>query len=157
MRGSIVYYRLTKLKFECTGCGRCCYGGADDYIGVSTAEAERLRRYLGISRAWFRRRYLLQVEGVGRGIRLLADGRCSFLGADGRCRVYSVRPMQCRTYPFWPELIQTRGAWQNEARRCEGIGRGAGIDRRTVEVQLDRARVAEAAVAEKPQRRRTRS
>jgi len=35
-----------------------------------------------------------------------------------------VRPQQCRTYPFWPEIVETRGAWQEEARRCEGMGRG---------------------------------
>jgi Fe-S-cluster containining protein len=49
-----------------------------------------------------------------------ANGDCVFLGEGRRCRIYAVRPAQCRTYPFWPEL-ETRQAWRDEARRCEGI------------------------------------
>lgn len=141
-----MYYRLATLRFQCTGCGACCYGDRESYIAVSAAEIERIRDYLGLSPSWFRRRYLVRIAGVGRGIRLESDGRCAFLGADGRCRVYAVRPVQCSTYPFWPEVVATRGAWRGEAKRCEGIGRGRRVARQTVEVELERARVAEAAI-----------
>lgn len=30
-------------------------------------------------------------------------------------------PMQCRTYPFWPEPLTSRHDWEAEALRCEGI------------------------------------
>ena len=30
-------------------------------------------------------------------------------------------------YPLWPELLSSRRAWQAEAKRCEGIGRGTVI------------------------------
>jgi Fe-S-cluster containining protein len=148
-----VYHRLTTLRFECTGCGACCHGDSESYIGVSAAESERIRDYLGLSPAWFRRRYLVRVAGIGRSIRLEADGRCTFLDADGRCRVYPVRPVQCSTYPFWPEVVATRGAWRSEARRCEGIGRGPGVAQQTVEVELERARVAESAIKTEQRRR----
>lgn len=29
------------------------------------------------------------------------DGSCMFQQADGRCAIYEVRPLICRTYPFW--------------------------------------------------------
>ena len=51
-------------------------------------------------------------------------GPCVFLTQDNRCRIYAVRPLQCRTYPFWPEVVESRAVWRGEARRCEGIDQG---------------------------------
>ncbi|NIP73123.1 MAG: YkgJ family cysteine cluster protein [Gammaproteobacteria bacterium] len=133
-----MYYRFVALRFRCSGCGRCCHGDDDSFIAVSGEEAERIRRYLGLSAAWFRRRYLVPLDGGERGLRIDAGGRCALLGRDGRCRIYPVRPTQCRTYPFWPENVASRSAWLREARRCEGIGRGPHYPRRYVEAQLRR-------------------
>ncbi|HKK14360.1 MAG TPA: hypothetical protein VKA14_06825, partial [Gammaproteobacteria bacterium] len=66
------------------------------------------------------------------------------LGRDGRCRIYPVRPVQCRTYPFWPEVVATRTAWEREAGRCEGIGRGAAVPLERIRAQLRRQRASEA-------------
>ena len=51
-------------------------------------------------------------------------------------RVYPVRPLQCRTYPFWPEVLASRQAWQREARRCEGINRGRAVPAGRIRRQL---------------------
>jgi hypothetical protein len=32
--------------------------------------------------------------------------------------------VQCRLYPFWPELVESRAAWKEEAKLCPGIGKG---------------------------------
>jgi len=50
------------------------------------------------------------------------DGACILLGKDGRtCSAYEARPMQCRTYPFWPSAVVGKAEWETEAARCEGI------------------------------------
>ena len=79
--------------------------------------------YLGLTWKWFRRHYLRRLED---GDLVAADnaGTCIFLDAGGQCGIYAVRPVQCRTYPFWPELVGSEAVWQREARRCEGINRG---------------------------------
>ena len=123
-----MYYQVARLKFECTGCGRCCFGDADSYIQVSDAEAEGIRVQLGVSRAWFRRRYLVRLEdGLGQGVRIDPDGRCSLLGSDMRCRVYAQRPRQCRTYPFWPEVVASpaiqTSTWAKFSLRRHNIGK----------------------------------
>src|SRR5437762_14252627 len=41
---------LAGLRFRCTGCGACCTGRGDYYVGVSRDEQERIRRFLKISR-----------------------------------------------------------------------------------------------------------
>jgi Fe-S-cluster containining protein len=40
------------------------------------------------------------------------------------CSIYSVRPYQCRTWPFWPENLTTPNHWQRSAARCPGMAAG---------------------------------
>ena len=35
------------------------------------------------------------------------------------------RPLQCHTYPFWPEIMASKKAWESEKSGCEGINRGS--------------------------------
>ena len=126
------FFESASLRFSCTGCGKCCETAGDYYVYLTLKEAALIRGHLGLSHAWFRRRYLARLEegelvlGPGR------DDRCVFLDPDGRCRVYPVRPLQCRTYPFWPEVAGSRREWQREARRCEGIGNGPVVSRAAI-------------------------
>lgn len=110
-------------RFACTGCGKCCTGRGSWVIEVNRAEQERIRRHLGIGRDWLRRRYVFRFDDETESLRMHPNGDCVFLEDGRRCRIYAVRPAQCRSYPFWPELA-SRAAWRAEARRCEGIGTG---------------------------------
>jgi Fe-S-cluster containining protein len=123
-------------RFACTGCGKCCTGGSRYVVEVSRAEQRRIQKHLGVSWAWFRRKYLFRFDDETESLRM-PKGRCVFLDADNRCRVYQARPLQCRTYPWWPELMNRR-AWRLEARRCEGIGRGSVVPLAQVRRQLAR-------------------
>lgn len=126
------------FRFACTGCGKCCTGRGDYYVAVTAQEQRRIQRFLKISWPWFRRRYVT-ADDDGETLRWAGD-RCVFLGPDRRCRIYAVRPAQCRQYPFWPEVVKSAGAWQREQRRCEGIGRGAVIPLAQVRRRLARQR-----------------
>jgi Fe-S-cluster containining protein len=47
-----------------------------------------------------------------------------FLTERGTCGVYPARPTQCRTFPFWPDLVRG-GRWTRRAHSlCEGVGSG---------------------------------
>jgi len=51
------------------------------------------------------------------------DKDCPFL-KDNRCGVYKARPWQCRTWPFWPENMNS-DVWEKEvASWCPGAGKG---------------------------------
>jgi uncharacterized protein len=130
-----MYYKNRPLHFECTGCGKCCTGSKDYYVAVTPVEQRRIQESLGISRAWFRRHYLFRADDGVESLRM-PGGRCILLGDDNRCRVYSVRPAQCRHYPFWPELVGRETAWRLERRRCEGIGRGTAVPIAEIERRL---------------------
>ncbi len=120
--------RFEGLRFECTQCGQCCRRrGPYAHVYITEDELEALAAHLGDDVAAVRQRYTFRDEFGYRQLRFQADA-CVFLDtATGRCRVYEARPLQCRTFPFWPELIGRRG-WKREARRiCEGVGRGAAV------------------------------
>lgn len=118
------YYQKTELRFRCTGCGNCCYGDPQTYyIDASTKELDNIRQHLRLSLKWFLKRYTQVLPWGGRGIRLNANGACSFL-VNSRCRIYHHRPAQCRTYPFWPEVVDSKRHWLAETKRCEGINQG---------------------------------
>jgi len=47
------------------------------------------------------------------------DG-CIFLNNDtNACQIYEARPVQCRTYPFWPQILQNPQLWNAECRRMD--------------------------------------
>ncbi|HEX9625833.1 MAG TPA: YkgJ family cysteine cluster protein [Acidiferrobacterales bacterium] len=133
-----MFYKTTPLRFHCTGCGACCTGGMDHCVEIGADEQAAIQAFLGLDRARFRRRYLERLgDDGGRGIRLKRDGRCPFLDEGKRCAIYPVRPKQCRTYPWWPELVGSERAWLKEAKRCEGIGRGRVVPLRRIEAELE--------------------
>lgn len=110
------------IRFECTGCGECCrarhgYG----YIYVTLEERRQLARHLGLETRAFTLRHCEKTDDRFH----LRDpaNQCGFL--DGaRCTVYEARPQQCRTWPFWPENMNTK-VWTREVKRdCPGIGIG---------------------------------
>lgn len=131
------FYQQTEIRFECTSCGRCCLGHPDEhYIELAPGEAKAIRKRLDMDKKEFKRDYLVKLPGIGKGIRINQQGRCVLLDEQGRCSVYSTRPRQCMTYPFWPELMHSAEAWEAEAARCEGINRGGVIALTTIEKQL---------------------
>lgn len=122
------------LPFACRGCGRCCRGPGG-YVWVEPEEVPRLAETTGMTVDAFGKRYLRR-----RGMRLAlvdgASGDCVFLDEAGRCTVYSARPVQCRTYPWWPEIVRCRESWEMEKETCPGIGRGEAVARERIEEQL---------------------
>jgi Fe-S-cluster containining protein len=116
------------LAFECTGCGTWCAGPGEGYVWTTSEEIVLIAAKLGISEAEMRRKY---VRKVGRRFSLVehADNKdCIFLVPDGdgrrKCKIYNVRPRQCRTWPFWPGNLSAPGDWLRAGLRCPGINRG---------------------------------
>jgi len=138
-----MFYEDKPIRFECSACGKCCTGHSDShYIALSHTEANELRAHLGVSEVWFKRHYVEHLTRESWGIRL-TDGQCVFLGKDKQCSIYHLRPVQCRTYPFWPELLDKEAHWQAEKRYCEGINRGKVVDRIHIRQQLQQQLDAE--------------
>jgi Fe-S-cluster containining protein len=107
------------LRFECTGCGRCCSGG-NGYVWVSEREIARLAVRFGVGLDDFGLKYLRRVGDRYALLESVTDGACVFLDGD-RCGVYEDRPNQCRSFPFWGRNLESPAAWARAAGECEGI------------------------------------
>jgi Fe-S-cluster containining protein len=115
------------LHFSCTQCGNCCSGGPG-YVWVSDRDILAISEFLGLAVEDFARRYLRQLTG---GISLTEHPNydCIFLqrsGGKALCKIYPVRPTQCRTWPFWKQNIESEEHWHHAARRCPGMQAATG-------------------------------
>jgi Fe-S-cluster containining protein len=127
------------LAFACTRCGACCTG-APGYVWVNEEEIARLAEHRGETVERFSSRF---VRRVGNRYSLVErpGGDCIFWSREAGCTVYEARPVQCQTWPFWPENIADRAAWDRVCRVCPGSG-SAGARVFTVEeIRATAARV----------------
>ena len=99
--------------------GNCCSrpGGM---VRVSPAEARAIASHLEMSEAGFRSRYLTPSgdrlkEGISSCCVFLQDGR------EAGCSIYPVRPQNCGTWPYWPDLRDSEEALQQALRLCPGL------------------------------------
>jgi len=126
------------LQFECTQCGNCCTG-PPGYVFVTKKER-------GLISAFLERQGLSlgseHVRRVGHLYSLTEDktsGDCCFLRhtTDGKrtCGIYPVRPLQCRTWPFWNGNLASEDTWAEAASGCPGMSRGQRHDFVQIEIR----------------------
>ncbi len=89
---------------------------------MSERELAMLAARLGMETEDFRATYCRKV-GARNSLRERPDGDCVMLGPEG-CLAYEARPIQCRTFPFWPENLRRPADWEYTARDCPGLNRG---------------------------------
>ena len=78
----------------------------------------------------FEEQYVRHV-GVRKSLIEYYNGDCVFFDNKSRkCGVYSARPRQCRTWPFWDSNIRTPEAWAETCQVCPGSGRGPALPAR---------------------------
>jgi Fe-S-cluster containining protein len=111
------------LKFSCTQCGDCCTG-APGYVWVTNDEIEALAALVRMEIDDFENQYVRQV-GIRKSLKEFPNGDCVFLDGQKRiCSVYSARPRQCRTWPFWDSNLKTPDDWKHTCDVCPGSGKG---------------------------------
>ncbi len=115
------------LRFSCTQCGTCCTG-APGYVWVSDEEVVALAARVGLDVPAFQRHYTRVVRGRGRTLIERPDrergNACVFWQEGPGCTVYTDRPRQCRTWPFWRPLIADQESWDEAAEGCPGMNHG---------------------------------
>lgn len=120
-----------KLRFACQRSGNCCrrpgfvYFTHEDAAGAAAflelTRGDFVRRYLRVERG----RFVLDVDGEG----------CRFFDGSG-CTIHPVKPLQCRAWPYWPEIVRSPRAWRAAARGCPGMGQGGAISREELEAWI---------------------
>lgn len=115
------------LSFACTGCGQCC-SGAPGYVWLTEDEIQAIADYLKQPLDEFVRKFIRRVGERFSLREYPKNGQmdCVFL-KDNKCEVYPVRPKQCRTFPWWPQMLKSRADWDAAAKWCEGICKDANV------------------------------
>lgn len=100
----------------CKQCGGECCIGESGYIFLNLSEAEAIAKSLSLSLESFAKQYLLK---VGYRFSLIekpykSGFACVFFDEDSKsCKIYPLRPKQCKDFPFWDKL---RG------KKCKDLG-----------------------------------
>jgi hypothetical protein len=107
------------FHFRCRRSGNCC-ARPEGVVRVGAQDVARIATHLGLSESAVRARYL---AADGERLRDAPGGRCVFLveGRETACGIYPARPAQCRSWPFWPELLRSPEALREAMRLCPGI------------------------------------
>jgi uncharacterized protein len=119
---------ISGLAFECIGCGRCCAEPEEGYVWLTDKEVAAIAEFLKITETEMRESYVRRVN-ERLSLREKKPSRdCVFLEGDDlgqrKCKIYSVRPLQCRTWPYWPQNLSRPESWAAAGQRCPGINRG---------------------------------
>jgi Fe-S-cluster containining protein len=109
------------LRFECVpGCTNCCR--VQGWVYITETNVRETAAFLKLTVEEFEARYVVRTKYTLR-LRKPPGSQCFFL-ENGGCSIHPVKPVQCRTFPFWPELVENRKEWKEAGRNCPGIGKG---------------------------------
>ncbi len=129
------------LRFTCRQCSHCCKD-EPGYVFLSEQEMTSIAGHLSISEDEFIQEYCKTVN-MGTfsmiSIRERKNNDCIFLSEAG-CTIYPVRPVQCRSYPFWASLVDSEEDWEREAGECPGMNEGELHSREEIEGWLQKRR-----------------
>jgi len=117
-----------KIKFECKQCGGCC-SGVSGYIWLTEIEQSSIADLLKISVADFLKKYTISVNGkisLKETRKSRDDYWCIFLENSAKCRIYERRPHQCRSYPFWENIVTNENNLNAVLADCPGVQRNNG-------------------------------
>ncbi|PWU20105.1 MAG: zinc/iron-chelating domain-containing protein [Bdellovibrio sp.] len=134
------------VRFACQGSGQCCLSrGSYGYVFLSLEDRRNLAQFLGLRTTAFTRKYCDQLHGLYHLKEEKSRLECIFL-SGARCTVYEARPTQCRTWPFWPEVMGAK-SWNREvANFCPGVGKGKVIPPSQIKQALDMQKKSEDAL-----------
>lgn len=125
------------LRFECQQCGHCCQG-VPGYVFLSKRDIQRIATFLKLNPRAFLEKYARQVDFRLKSQYSLiefSNGRCIFF--DQNCLIYPVRPVQCSTYPFWPQYLEDIKDFMHLVRNCPGYGKGKIVSVEEINRELD--------------------
>ena len=134
---------IKQLPFDCTGCGNCCKTTGNVYM--SPEEVIAAASYKNMTTEHFIDQYAdfkLETTETKAASAISAGGgdvpwillknrapengegpaACVFLDREtNQCGIYSVRPIQCSTYPFWSNILESEQNWNDEVRRKDNV------------------------------------
>lgn len=122
---------VVPFRFRCQRSGRCCTGGSG-HVWVEPDEVAALAAETGRAPEDFARDALREVVDPRTGAARLSlkerpdaaggeSGACALLEGRNECTVYDARPRHCRSFPYWPSVLEEPEAFEAARATCPGI------------------------------------
>lgn len=110
------------VPFKCQeNCGACCDqpGGI---VYLAPKDAERIASHHKMEvKEWLARDCKQTLDGRFVIKSRPEDGICIYLDENKKCEIYSVRPQQCKAFPWWGENLRSDKAWAEVKSDCPGL------------------------------------
>jgi len=124
------------IKFQCQESSNCCVSrGSHGFVFLSKKDLTRLANFFKISLINFKKSYCEATNKFLHLKEIKENGECIFLKSK-KCSIYKARPTQCRTWPFWPENMNSKTWNRDIINFCPGIGKGATISKEKIDKLL---------------------
>jgi hypothetical protein len=115
---------LDGRRFGCTRCGACCM--EPGFVYIDEEELAKIGAHLELERDALIARYKIDREGKRFVIDASDGSGCPLLTSGKECSVQRVKPKQCSTFPFWPEMIDDAAEWEHAKSFCPGMDSAQG-------------------------------
>lgn len=110
------------MRFSCvSGCRKCCE--IPGLVFVHKSEIRRIAAFLGKTSKEFKQNSLKLYWGDVYYLDYPESEPCMFVSDEG-CAIYKVRPLQCASFPFWPDNMRDRKIWNSLKKICPGMEKG---------------------------------
>jgi hypothetical protein len=124
------------VQFECQASGKCCTSrGEFGYVYLTPEDRQRFADYMKIEVSEFEKKYCEKSGGIWHLKEIKERPDCQFLKFN-KCSVYEARPTQCRTWPFWPEMMGAKAWAEGVVSYCPGVNKGRVIPAEEIEATL---------------------
>ena len=113
------------LSFSCTRCSACCRHESG-FVFLSETDVSSLAAEFKLPVERFIKAYCRWVPSKENTERLSLREKSNFdcIFWDSGCKVYNSRPLQCKTFPFWPNVLNLEESWTWTGENCPGINKG---------------------------------
>jgi Fe-S-cluster containining protein len=113
------------LKFSCKRCSSCCRYDPG-FVYLSEKDLEKLTAELKLDRNSFLDKYCRWIKGLEgkKFLSLKEKSNKDCILWDSGCIVYTARPLQCRAFPFWDNILYSAQSWKMTASACPGMNKG---------------------------------
>jgi len=113
------------LKFTCKRCSVCCRHESG-YVFLSQKDLDNLADELNMDIKSFTAAYCRWVSSRNGGetLSLKEKPNKDCILWDQGCTVYSSRPVQCISFPFWDSILTSKESWKIAASDCPGMNNG---------------------------------
>lgn len=120
------------MRFQCQeSCGgKCCSRSKTNsgaYVFLTRSDIADIEKATGKSEQDFSERLEFDSTRFTRkkttqAVLKMNGNDCTFF-EKGKCKIFQNRPIQCKTFPFWPETVKAY-KWSKLKNFCIGIGKG---------------------------------